>query len=128
MFEVMIKDLGDIQTNGANFETEQLALDWIAEHVGINSWGLPERLEVEEDGEPTGVILPAEYTITIEDISAQKAQEIVNKEARNFLNSTDWMVMRHERQIRLQQSSSLTEEEFLALEQQRSDAAASIVD
>jgi hypothetical protein len=34
-------------------------------------FGLPERPELDADGNPTGNILPAEYTIEIEDITAQ---------------------------------------------------------
>lgn len=39
----------------------------------IKDWGhgLPERPELDEMGEPTGVMLPAEYTVEIEDITAQ---------------------------------------------------------
>lgn len=40
-----------------------------------NYWGLPERPELDEEGNPTGNMLPAEYTIEIQDISAQVALE-----------------------------------------------------
>lgn len=56
--------------------------------------GLPEREEIGEDGEPTGVIFPAEYTVEIEDISAQLEQERANREALEYLASTDWMIIR----------------------------------
>ena len=58
------------------------------------AWGLPARPELDEMGEPTGVILPAEYTIEIEDITAQVAQEAINAEALAYLASTDWLVVR----------------------------------
>lgn len=68
------------------------------EIISINSvaekWGLPERPELDEMGQPTGVILPAEYTIEIEDITAQVAQEAINAEALAYLASTDWLVIR----------------------------------
>lgn len=35
--------------------------------------GLPERAEIGEDGQPTGVIFPAEYTVEIIDITAEHA-------------------------------------------------------
>lgn len=35
--------------------------------------GLPERPELDAEGNPTGNILPAEYTVEIEDISAEVA-------------------------------------------------------
>jgi len=57
-------------------------------------FGLPERAELDAEGSPTGVILPAEYTIEIEDITAQVAQEAINAEALAYLASTDWLVIR----------------------------------
>lgn len=39
--------------------------------------GLPERPELDAEGNPTGNILPAEYTIEIEDITAQYELEQV---------------------------------------------------
>lgn len=60
-------------------------------------------------------------------VAAQKAQDILNAQQREFLNSTDWKVLRHFRQKSLGIATSLTEAEYLALEQQREDAAARIV-
>ena len=40
------------------------------------------------------VKLKAEYTIEIEDITAQVAQEAINAEALAYLASTDWLVIR----------------------------------
>ncbi len=60
-------------------------------------------------------------------ITAQKAQDLANAQEREFLRSTDWKILRHLRQQTLGQPTSLTNEEFLTLEQQRSDAAARIV-
>lgn len=57
-------------------------------------FGLPERPELDVEGNPTGVMLPAEYTIEIEDITAQVAQEAVNAEALAYLASTDWLIIR----------------------------------
>lgn len=62
----MIKNLAGVQTHGAQMEDPTV---WIAECIASNAWGLPEREELDERGQPTGVILPAEYTIEIEDIS-----------------------------------------------------------
>jgi hypothetical protein len=45
---------------------------------------------------------------------------------REFLSSTDWKVLRHIREKALGQETSLTEEEYLQLEHERADAAASI--
>lgn len=49
-----------------------------------------------------------------------------NIEPREFLNSTDWMVLRHIRQKALGIATSLSDQEYLSLEQQRNDAAAKI--
>lgn len=59
-------------------------------------------------------------------ILSQKAKEVENAEHREFLRSTDWKVLRHLRQKALGIPTSLTDSEYLALEQQRADAAASI--
>lgn len=56
--------------------------------------GLPERPELDEMGEPTGVILPAEYTVEIEDITAEHEQNKINTEALAYLTSTDWYIIR----------------------------------
>jgi hypothetical protein len=63
----------------------------------------------------------------IEPVNAKLSQDAINAEAQAFLSATDFKVMRHIRQKALGQELSLSEEEYLALEQQRSDAAASIV-
>ena len=57
----------------------------------------------------------------------QKERDVLNAVEREFLNSTDWKVMRHLRQKALGEPTSLTEEQYLELEQQRSNAASRIV-
>lgn len=53
------------KNSGEVFEyISEEALDWTA--LGL---GLSERSEIGPDGEPTGLMLPAEYTVEIEDIS-----------------------------------------------------------
>jgi hypothetical protein len=91
MKKVIIKNLAGIQTHGAVMDDPTV---WIAECVAANAWGLPERPELDEMGQPTGVILPAEYTVEIEDISAEHAlnQVISNRRAEypsaeDFLNA-----------------------------------------
>jgi hypothetical protein len=56
----------------------------------------------------------------------EKEQDLLNAVEREFLRSTDWQILRHIRQKALNQTTSLTEEEYLALEQQRADAAGRI--
>lgn len=60
-------------------------------------------------------------------VSAQKAQDQANGIEKEFLNSTDWKVLRHLRQKALGVPTSLTEAEYLELENQRNAAAARIV-
>ena len=50
-----------------------------------------------------------------------------NAEARHFLNSTDWMILRHLRQKHLGLPTSMTEEQFTQLETQRHEAALRII-
>jgi hypothetical protein len=60
-------------------------------------------------------------------VTAQKEQETANGQEREFLNSTDWKILRHLRQKALAVTTTMTESEYLALEQQRQDAAARII-
>jgi hypothetical protein len=60
-------------------------------------------------------------------ILARKEQDKLNAAEREFLNSTDWKVLRHMRQKLLGVPTSLTEQQYLELEQQRQAAAARIV-
>lgn len=59
------------------------------------------------------------------DIKEKEAQAVI-QDARKFLNSTDWKVMRHIREIALNMKTSLTEEEYMKLERDRHMAAAKI--
>jgi hypothetical protein len=60
-------------------------------------------------------------------ITAQKEKEKLNGVEREFLNSTDWKVLRHLRQKALNVPTTMSESEYLALEQQRQAASARIV-
>jgi hypothetical protein len=59
--------------------------------------------------------------------AANKELELENAEKREFLNSTDWKVMRHIRQLALGIPTTLTEDEYVALEQERQETANSII-
>jgi len=98
MFKISIIKNNNI-SHEAQFETQLQVDAWLAKHVAKNTFGLPERSELalnEETGEmePTGVILPAEFTIEIEDITAQIEQEKINAESLAYLASTDWLILR----------------------------------
>lgn len=81
-------------TEKSGASTEYINDGEILSRLHLMGHGLPERPELDEMGEPTGVMLPAEYTVEIEDITAQVAQEAINAEALAYLASTDWMIIR----------------------------------
>ncbi len=83
-----------IVTHRGTFQTQEEADAWISQGVAENWWGLPERLEIGEDGLPTGVILPCEYEITQEDVSVETAQVKEREEALAYLAATDWYIIR----------------------------------
>lgn len=104
MLKITIKRNNEI-TNGASFETQAELDEWYGYHS--ESFG--------------------EHEAIIEDITAQISQEQTNIEARVFLNSTDYKVLRHIRQQALGIATSLTAEEYLELEHERQAAAESII-
>jgi len=59
--------------------------------------------------------------------AAVKELELENAEKREFLNSTDWKVMRHIRQTALGIPTTLTEAEYVALETERQTVANGII-
>lgn len=65
----------------------------------------------------------------VERSDESKADILAEEEKQNavqFLNSTDWKVLRHIRQKALGTKTSLSEEEYIDLETQRASAAAKI--
>jgi hypothetical protein len=57
----------------------------------------------------------------------QKNIDLKNAVEREYLNSTDWLVLRHIRQKYLEIPTSLSEEEFKKLETKRHEAASRII-
>lgn len=55
-------------------------------------------------------------------------QIATNSEARNYLASTDWKVLRHLREIALGKATSLNEEEYIALESERERISNQVVE
>lgn len=54
--------------------------------------GLPERPELDAEGNPTGNTLPAEYTVEITDISAEhELQECISKRVAEYPTFGDFM-------------------------------------
>jgi hypothetical protein len=126
MKKLIIKKINGEILSGKYDNINELNL-FIENSIKRNIFGLPERPELalnEETNEmePTGVILPAEYTIEIEDIAAQIEQEKINAEAKKFLSDSDWKCQRHADQKALGILPSLSEEEFQALLLARQEA------
>ena len=69
-------------------------------------------------------------TARVEDIPASvqaaKDREIEILNNKNYLNNTDWQVLRHVRELALGITTTLTPEEYIALETDRQAAAKSI--
>lgn len=58
---------------------------------------------------------------------AAEKQRQENLKNSGFLNSTDWQVLRHIRELALNMPTTLSNEEYLALERERVVAAAAII-
>lgn len=89
MKKVIIKNLAGVQTHGAEMEDPTA---WIAECVASNVWGLAERPELDAEGNPTGVMIPAEYTVEITDITAEYAlKECIQKRKAEYPSPEEFM-------------------------------------
>ena len=134
MFKVIITNSNTHQSPwSASFETEIEAQEWLQSQIGL-PWRLPERevsieddyaqedvlevIEEEIDGvmQQVRVRLRAQYSSEIVDISAQVATEAAQAAARALLNDSDWKRHRHISQKALGVATSMTEEEYLAME------------
>lgn len=62
-----------------------------------------------------------------QEISDQKQRELHNAPLMEYLNNTDWKVLRHIRQQTLGIPTSLTEKEYLDLETERNSVASRII-
>lgn len=114
MKKIIIRNKAGLETHGARMEDPT---EWIAQCESVQAWGKPERWVLhkdEQNAEPyeeadaleeemreglegvsqKWIKLKAEYTISIEDITAQVAQEAINAEALAYLASTDWLIIR----------------------------------
>ena len=110
--------------------------------IGVFNYqpAVPESVKVVEitDDEATGIkngthfldldnIVKPKPQVEINAAIEEKQKEISNSEYRLFLSSTDWKVLRHIRQLALEIPTSLTAEQYLELENQRQNAANSII-
>jgi len=66
--------------------------DHIQMCVASNVWGLPERPELDAEGNPTGNTLAAEYTIEITDISEEHAlKECLSKRKAEYPSAEEFL-------------------------------------
>ena len=91
MKKVIVKNLQGVQTHGAEMEDPAA---WIADCEASCAWGIPAHPELDADGKETGVIIPANYTVEIVDVTAEHelAQVIAARKAEypsaeDFLNA-----------------------------------------
>lgn len=97
-------------TNSAAFQTQEEAITWLNREKSNGSFGKDERWVREGVEDISGAIdtrevmieeesiteykLPAEYTVEIEDITTQLQTQKESDEARAYLASTDWYIIR----------------------------------
>lgn len=93
----------------ATKSTEALAQAWIDAQIGMPNRAINE------------------ITYSIENITAQVAAKTASKAALKFLNDTDYKVLRHQGQKALNIATTMTEQEYLALEQQRQAARQQVI-
>ncbi len=68
--------------------------------------------------------IPSKRVVSVpQEVLDQRQLEQSNVDHKEFLNSTDWMILRHIRQKALGQRTTLSETEYLDLETQRDKAA-----
>lgn len=125
--ELRVADLGDVMELVGKYLEGYVASD----EESIN----PEAFSVAHINDPNSsfwrVQLPKPSLAQLEAIKAElsplKAARAESDAALKFLVETDYKVLRHIRQKALGQQLTLSEEEYLILEQQRSDAANKVI-
>jgi hypothetical protein len=89
MKKVIIKNLEGTEINWFQADNPEVIL---AECEASKAFGLPERPELDAEGNPTGNILPAEYTVEITDISAEHAlEECISKRKSEYPSAEEFL-------------------------------------
>ena len=99
---------------------------------GVTAYSITEaeKLSLDENThyfDSTTLTVKPRPTEILQTEAAAKAIELANAGYRAFLDSTDWQVLRHIRQQSLGIETSLTQQEYLDLENQRHQAALSVI-
>ena len=91
---------------------------------------VPSTVRLQEITDPQADQLRAQtHYFDIADNTVKSVAEnvVANAQEREFLNNTDWKILRHIRQKALNIATSLSDTEYIQLEQQREAAAARVV-
>ncbi len=87
-FKITSKDL----THTVEYFGESSMMDQIVGWLEPQFYGLPERPELDAEGNPTGNTLPAEYTVEITDISAEHAlAECISKRKSEYPSAEEFL-------------------------------------
>jgi len=138
MIIATIKKLDGTELDHGKFASEEAAIAWFQPFIDKGVYGqkyvaaqeIPAVLD--EQGieiSPAYVTeeIPAAFSIEfVDSASIPKSQDEINAEALAFLDSTDFMVLRHVGQQALGLATSLTAQEYFELEQQRQTAREAI--
>ncbi len=89
MKRITVKNKNNIVTHLIELENH---LDWINEAESKNHFGLRERDELDQDGNPTGNKLPAEYTIEIQDVTYEhNLKDCIIKRMSEYPSAEDFL-------------------------------------
>jgi hypothetical protein len=119
MIVATIRKLDGTYLDHGNFASEEAAMIWLSPRIDQGIYGqkhVPAQYQtvtvviqealLDEQGEEISPEvtedhqelvkeeIPAAFTLELEDVSAQLEQEKINREAMEYLDSTDWMVIR----------------------------------
>ena len=76
----------------AEYFGESSMMDQIVGWLEPQFYGLPERPELDAEGNPTGVMIPAEYTVEITDITAEhELKECIQKRKAEYPSPEEFM-------------------------------------
>lgn len=94
MIRVIIKNLEEIVISQVDFPTQQLAESFVERESLALSFGALEKIITNENGDPTGEIIPQQFTVEYVDASVQVLAEQEAKEALQYLKDTDFYIIR----------------------------------
>lgn len=141
MIRVNIKDkLSNVITHSSLFESQEQADIWIDENKKVNAWGKPERILSEHDCILAGeniedavqiiedilidhsVIKSYKFLASFEIVQLDASLEKEKQDAIKILAQSDYKILRHIGQKALNVQTSLSEEQYIALENIRQAA------